>query len=478
LQTERALPPFRLIRLTLPARTFTEWRRRAAPAAPLRRLLLEVALLRQTRARRTAVPAGWRPSQLSPRHTAARRAAATLGSGPLFPALPEPGRRSIGFVQPLFSLGGVERVVMNQARILRSLRGWQTRLVVLGGGAHALLPEPACTDAFDDIVLVPGEGRAETDWKSPYLGAEMPLTEGRRVEEVVGLLGDLDVVVNTHSLAAHAAMGRLRRLGTRCYVAMHLVERGRWGEAIGTPHTALAFEHAYDGAIVISDGLRSWCRAQGWPLHKVHLIRNAPGHPSEPGASQHARAARAARRTEPLRALFLGRLDAQKGVDRLAALIAATRGRITWRVVGRPVLGDAPHPGLGLEAEPPISDPKALDAVYGWADVLVLPSRFEGVPLTVLEAQRLGCVVLATDAGQIGEVMTHGEDGLLVPQRDATEAAVTAGLLHWLETLAVDRALLVRIGERAAARVAGLEWQATMGGFLDHLDAVVTAALP
>ncbi|MBY0330859.1 MAG: glycosyltransferase family 4 protein, partial [Acetobacteraceae bacterium] len=417
-----------------------------------------------------ALPDGWRSGFLKPRETAARRAAAAIGSGPLLPALPEPGRRGIGFVLPLFALGGVERVVLNQARVLRA-RGWRTRLVVLGGGGRARLPAEARA-AFDDIALLPGREFTAADWRHPYFGAEISGLPRAAAEEAVGLLAGLDAVVNTHSLAGHALMAPLRRLGAHCYAGLHLVERGGWGEAIGTPHSALAYEHAYDGALVISEGLAAWCMANGWPAAKLHLVRNAPGHPTPPTVVTAALAARAARRTGPLRALFLGRLDAQKGMDRLAALVAETRGVVEWRVVGRPVL-DVAMPDLGVPVEPPLSDPAALDALYAWADALVLPSRFEGVPLTVLEAQRLGCAVVATDAGETGESITHGEDGFLVPQRGRAEPAIAAELAALLRRLAADPALLLEIGRRAAARVAATGWEETMAGFLQHLDGVV-----
>ncbi len=223
---------------------------------------------------------------------------------------------------------------------------------------------------------------------------------------------------------------------------------------------------------MISQGLAAWCVAQGWPAAKLHLLRNAPGHATPPAAVAAALAARAARRAGRLRALFLGRLDPQKGVDRLAALIAGTRGAVDWRVVGRPVLEDSP-PALGLPIEPPVSDPGALDALLAWADVLVLPSRFEGVPLTVLEAQRMGCAVVATDAGEVAEILVDGVDGFLVPQRGRPDTAVVADMAALLRRLAADPALLLEVGRRGAARVAACGWEENMRGFLEHLDRVV-----
>jgi glycosyltransferase involved in cell wall biosynthesis len=106
--------------------------------------------------------------------------------------------------------------------------------------------------------------------------------------------------------------------------------------------------------------------------------------------------------------------------------------------------------------------------------VLVLPSRYEGVPLTALEAQRLGCAVVATVSGEIAEIVTHGEDGFLVPQRGRSEAAVLEDMLGWLRRLAADPALLLETGQRAAARIAAAGgWEERMADFLAHLDRVV-----
>ncbi|TDG09045.1 glycosyltransferase, partial [Paracraurococcus ruber] len=175
----------------------------------------------------------------------------------------------------------------------------------------------------------------------------------------------------------------------------------------------------------------------------------------------------------PLRALFLGRLDAQKGLDRLAAIIAAAGGpAVTWRVLGRAVMADGPALLPGFAVEPPVRAAEDLDALYAWADVLVLPSRFEGVPLVVLEAQRMGCVPLATDVGALGEAVAHGEDGLLVPGT-LPEEAIIAGFVDALRALAADRARLLALGERAAARAGALEWDVTMRPWLDRLDALV-----
>lgn len=52
------------------------------------------------------------------------------------------------------------------------------------------------------------------------------------------------------------------------------------------------------------------------------------------------------------------------------------------------------------------------------ADVLLLPSIEEGIANVVLEAMALGTLVVSTDCGGMKEVITDGENGLLVPVRD------------------------------------------------------------
>ena len=57
------------------------------------------------------------------------------------------------------------------------------------------------------------------------------------------------------------------------------------------------------------------------------------------------------------------------------------------------------------------------------ADVFVLPSRQEGLPLAALEAMDLGLPVVGTDVLGTAEVVVHGETGGLVPLRDTRALA-------------------------------------------------------
>jgi len=434
----------------------------APPAAGLagRQLALEAAALRHERRRAAARPTGWRSEFRAPRHTALARVLGAAGIGAILPAAPGP--RTIAFVVPLFALGGVEQVVLAQARVLRA-RGWRTRLVVLG--RTEAISAAALAAAFDDIVCAAGLGDDAASSARYFAAPVTGFADTPGFADALGLFADCDVLVATHSDAAQALFAPLRRLGVRVWAALHLTGQDAWGAPQGKPEALLGHEHALDGVTVISERLRGEALALGFPADKLCLVRNAPSIVAAPRPP----------RGQRLRALFLGRLDAQKGLDRLAAIVTATRceagGNVDWRIVGAPVL-DGAAPDLGVAVEPPATTPAAVGALLAWADVLVLPSRFEGVPLTVLEAQLAGCVVLATAVGAVGEAVTHGVDGLLVAaERD--DAAIVADCVAALRGLAADPARLEALGAAAAARVASLDWATTMADWLERLDRAV-----
>jgi glycosyltransferase involved in cell wall biosynthesis len=153
--------------------------------------------------------------------------------------------------------------------------------------------------------------------------------------------------------------------------------------------------------------------------------------------------------------LAAGRLTRQKGFDMLVkayAQIAASQpdwrlqisGNGPWRrrlerLVARHELDEAVR--LPGPAEP-------LAAEMDKAAMFVLPSRFEGFPLVLLEAMAKGLPVVAFDCPTgPGEIIDDHRNGLLVPARDVD------GLARGIAELMDDAALRRRLGT-AAARTA------------------------
>ena len=96
---------------------------------------------------------------------------------------------------------------------------------------------------------------------------------------------------------------------------------------------------------------------------------------------------------------------------------------------------------LGLRADVP--------AVLKAADVFVLPSLSEGLPLALLEAMFAGCPIVATNVGDVSIALAHGEAGALV------EPGNPQALAHAIDELLSNpleaRALGARASRRAAA---------------------------
>lgn len=132
----------------------------------------------------------------------------------------------------------------------------------------------------------------------------------------------------------------------------------------------------------------------------------------------------------PLRVLFAARLDVQKGLDRLVELIERTTAsdlKVGWRVAGKSIVEhDEFLERLQLlsNIEAPVYSEDELTGLYRWADVIVLTSRYEGVPLTIIDAMRCGVIVPSTDAGAIGEVIQTGIDGFVDPQRNCVISVI------------------------------------------------------
>jgi glycosyltransferase involved in cell wall biosynthesis len=172
--------------------------------------------------------------------------------------------------------------------------------------------------------------------------------------------------------------------------------------------------------LCVSSAVREVLRSFGIPDERLRVVRSGvplpapiPRSPREAGA--------------PLRAVALGALVPHKGhADLLEAL------RALERPCTLDVLGDGPLRGELREAAPMcgrvsfLGDPAGRPPRWERYDVLVHPSRTEGLGTAVLDAQAAGVPVVATAAGGLPEAVAPS--GWLVPPRDprALVAALTA----------------------------------------------------
>jgi glycosyltransferase involved in cell wall biosynthesis len=373
-----------------------------------------------------------------------------------------PGTKpSMGFVLPIVEFGGVEKVALNMARAMKE-RGWSTHLFVVQTRNAALTADWHA--AFDSVnFLVDDRFATWGEARTSYFGTDVPnwATDGDH-GRALGLMYWLDAVVNLHAGAITGVMGELKRWGVKTALSLHLSDLSVTGRPVGNTYLGLAYEHAYDVIAPCSHQLADWCHAMAVPQEKIVPVPNAAGFPADPVALAAGQAERQMRDgSEPLRVLFLGRLDRQKGIDRLSAVMRESRIRrlpVQWRVVGKSVIEDeasALSPEVAAALEPPAYTPAELSKLFAWADVLVLLSSFEGLPLTILEAMRAGVVPIATDVGAVSEVVVDGESGVLLPLDEPV-----AGCTSALAKLAGDRAALRGMSERAFESMVTRTWSA------------------
>lgn len=76
------------------------------------------------------------------------------------------------------------------------------------------------------------------------------------------------------------------------------------------------------------------------------------------------------------------------------------------------------------------------------ADIFVLPSNYEGMPMTIIEAMGTGLPIVATRVGGVPDMLKDGESGLLVPCDENAVAQALAKLVS-------DESLRKRLGEKA-----------------------------
>ena len=205
------------------------------------------------------------------------------------------------------------------------------------------------------------------------------------------------------------------------------------------------------------------------PGSRVHVVE--PGVDPAPAATDPRRAAE----ERPQRLLCVGSLVPRKAQQVLVEALAPLAD-LDWSLV---LVGDAgrdPEYAEALRANVEsrgladrirfagIRMPKRLDADYRRADVLVVPSLYEGYGMVVTEALARGLPLIATDGGALADTVPD-DCALQVPAGDRD------ALTHAVETWLTDPALRARLAAAALAERDALDdWSAAGRRFADALE--------
>jgi glycosyltransferase involved in cell wall biosynthesis len=186
------------------------------------------------------------------------------------------------------------------------------------------------------------------------------------------------------------------------------------------------------------------------PARKLALVRNAIRVPPAGRTPDPALRAALVRGRPDYVVLTLARLHPQKGHAYLLAAAAQVHD-VTFVLAGDgPLRGEleAQARELGVADRCVfLGDRSDVPDLLAAADLLVLPSLFEGLPVSVLEAMAAQRPVVATAIGGTDEAVTHELTGLLVPPRDPTALASA------IRRIRSDPALARRLAAAGRARV-------------------------
>lgn len=248
-------------------------------------------------------------------------------------------------------------------------------------------------------------------------------------------------------------------------------------EEIGTlqkilaPATRIVW-NAASAVIAVSDGLRD-LSLQAVPAVDIQVIPNGVD------CQYFSPAPMRKERSGPWRLLFVGRVVRQKGLSYLLDALAAMKacGTTGWRLR---IVGDGPmRPRLEAQAaQYGITD---WVEFTGWlpfeqiptemrsADLFVLPSIVEGMPLVLLQAMACGLPVVATEVPGSVDLVHPGRNGLLVPAKDATAMAKV------LTSLLADETLCSEMGECSRKIALTMDWSEIARSYFALYQAMLPA---
>jgi glycosyltransferase involved in cell wall biosynthesis len=254
-------------------------------------------------------------------------------------------------------------------------------------------------------------------------------------------------VVHFHTARAHALAPWVR--GARRVVTRRMDYEPRGGAAV-----RWLYNRAVDQVIAISGGVRDALVAAGVRPERIRVVPSAV----DPSRVQPAPGMRATQRVAwgvspaEVVVLVLGALERRKGQDVLLDAIDTLGPRAgAVRVV---LCGDGSE-RAALETRAAAAAGRVhmvgfqenVAPVLAAADVVVVPSRQEGLGVAALEAMAAGKPVIASRVGGLAEVLIDGESGILVPAEDA--GALASALARLMD----DPALRTRLGAAGQVRV-------------------------
>ena len=153
--------------------------------------------------------------------------------------------------------------------------------------------------------------------------------------------------------------------------------------------------------------------------------------------------------------LFIGRITVEKGLDYIAdALNNLQQQQLSFKFY---MAGTGPDEKLYIEKFTKMLGNRfefrgivsGNDKVnlYKLCNIFLLPSLFEGLPMSLLESMSFGLIPIVTPVGSIKDVIVNGKNGIIVNDNPAIEIA------NAIKLLVNDEVLMNQLSENAAGYI-------------------------
>ncbi|CAN7186501.1 glycosyltransferase family 4 protein [Polaromonas sp. LjRoot131] len=239
-----------------------------------------------------------------------------------------------------------------------------------------------------------------------------------------------------------AVIAACRALGVPVVLHLHAAQLHHFYQSLPRPLRALTrWVFSLPASVVVlgSAARRFVIEELGVAPERVDIVINGVPEPT------HAR--RVAGDSAMQRVLFVGNLSERKGVTDLLQALAlpgldTARLEVTLAGGGDVEAYEAKARQLGIDSFARFagwSDQQQVARLMARADVLVLPSYDEGLPLVILEALANGVAVVCSPVGEIPSVLSDGANALFVQPGDV--AGIAAGLRRVLQDAELRAAL-------------------------------------
>ncbi|MEO7146098.1 MAG: glycosyltransferase family 4 protein [Bryobacteraceae bacterium] len=311
------------------------------------------------------------------------------------------------FLDQFSEIGGAQLCLLDLLDGVRE-RGWQARVALPGNGPLAARLHARGVGA-DQLSCGPFRSGAKR--VRDYVKFTLDLSRQRRAVANLLTSGSFDLVyVNGPRLLPAAALAT----GGRIPLVFHAHNHINGAAAVRLAGWSIGHSHAT--VIACSDFAAAPIRRYLMP-ERLHIIPNGT---ADAGYRQ-----RRFDRWKGCRVGMIGRIAPEKGhLDfvRAASMLTSLIPNVRFTICGaaeprqeryasevRALAGDLPIEFLGWRDDIP--------AVLADLDLLVLPSRQEGLPRVLLEAYSAGVVPVGYPAGGVAEAIDDDITGYLVPER-------------------------------------------------------------